>query len=224
MKKLNVLIAAGAAMIAATPAYAGNSEGQIQVKVLGTAVLPDGEITRVDVNTLGLGATAQTAIDDNYVPTVAVEYFVSPNFSIETICCFTGHDVEGRGGLAGAQVIDNALLLPATVTAKYHLTTGGFQPYVGAGVAYFAYFGEDPGATVRSLGVTDVALSNEFGFALQAGFNVPLNDQGLGLSVDAKRYFIPTTASFRNAAGAEVLRTRHDVDPWVLSAGLAYRF
>jgi outer membrane protein len=58
---------------------------------------------------------------------------------------------------------------------------------------------------------------------LQAGFDLPINDKGLGLSVDAKRYFVNTTASWF-AGDTEVLRTRHRIDPWVISAGLAYRF
>lgn len=53
--------------------------------------------------------------------------------------------------------------------------------------------------------------------------DVTLNDRGLGLSLDDKHYFVGATATFR-AGQAVALRTRHDLDPWVLSAGLAYRF
>jgi outer membrane protein len=45
----------------------------------------------------------------------------------------------------------------------------------------------------------------------------------LGLSLDAKKYFMDTTAHFF-AGNAEVLTTKHSLDPWVVSAGLAYRF
>ena len=34
------------------------------------------------------------------------------------------------------------------------------------------------------------------GVALQAGFDVDLNDKGLGLTFDAKRYFVDTTAQW----------------------------
>lgn len=225
MRKMMIALVGASALGLAAPAHAGDANGQLQVKLLGTGVLPDGRITDVRTNVLGLPATTQTAVDDNIVPTVAIEYFVTPNFSIETICCITSHDVEGRGAIDGASVIDNATALPATVTAKYHFgQPGGIQPYIGAGPAYFFYFGEDAGATVQSLGVTRASLSDEFGVAVQAGVNVPLNARGLGLSIDAKRYFIDTTARFFNAGGAEVLRTRHELDPWVISAGISYRF
>ena len=77
------------------------------------------------------------------------------------------------------------------------------------------------GATLA--GAADqVKMSNEFGIALQAGVDVPLSN-GFGLSLDAKKYFVSTNAHFSNA-GVEVLSTRHKLDPWVLSAGVAYRF
>jgi outer membrane protein len=87
----------------------------------------------------------------------------------------------------------------------------------------FIYFGEKPGSSIVPLGVTKVKFANDVGFALQAGVDVPLNDKGLGLSIDAKKYFMDTTAHFF-AGNAEVLTTKHSLDPWVVSAGLAYRF
>jgi len=59
--------------------------------------------------------------------------------------------------------------------------------------------------------------------ALQAGVDVPLGATGLGLSLDAKKYWVNTTAHFY-AGSTEVLTTKHKLDPWLLSAGLAYRF
>jgi len=161
---------------------------------------------------------------DSVVPTVAIDYFLSPNFSIETICCITPHDVNGIDAIAGVELIDDAIILPATVTAKYHLRLGdGIKPYVGAGPAYFFIFSETVGAGAPALGINDVDLSDEFGFALQGGIDFALNDSGMTLNLDAKRYFIGTTATFSDDAGV-LLQTEHDLDPWVLSAGLGFRF
>ena len=66
-------------------------------------------------------------------------------------------------------------------------------------------------------------MSDELGLALQAGVDVPLNDKGLALSFDAKRYFVNTTARWY-AGGTNVITTVHQLDPWVLSAGLGMRF
>ncbi|MEL7447513.1 MAG: OmpW family outer membrane protein, partial [Pseudomonadota bacterium] len=166
----------------------------------------------------------QTEANDNVVPTLAIEYFVSDNFSIETICCLTQHDVDAVSGLPGAELVSNAQLIPATVTAKAHFDIGGVKPYIGAGPAYFLWISDKPGAATIPLGVTDTDLSDEFGFALQAGFDLELGDGGFGLAVDAKRYFVDTTARWFDGTGTLVIETEHKLDPWVVSGGVTYRF
>ncbi|MEO0057310.1 MAG: hypothetical protein RIT17_760 [Pseudomonadota bacterium] len=225
------LMLGGAALaLAATPAMAQDSgnetdrAGDIQFKLLATAVLPDGKITDINVNLPGLPATLQTKANDNFVPTIAVEWFVTDNISLETIAGTTQHDVDTTAGLpAGAELVSDALLLPATVTAKYHFDLGGVKPYVGAGAAYFMWLSDKPGAATLPLGVTDTDLSDEFGLVLQGGFDVPLGDKGFGLTFDAKRYFIDTTARWF-VGNTLAIETEHKLDPWVLSAGVSYRF
>ncbi|MEL7730702.1 OmpW family outer membrane protein [Citromicrobium bathyomarinum] len=222
MKRLFAAMLVGTAMLA-TPAAAQEEQGNIQVKLLGTVVMPDGAITSVNVDTVGLPADTQTEANDNFVPTLAVEYFVSDNFSLETICCMTQHDVDAVSGLPGAELVSNAKLIPATVTAKGHFDLGPVKPYVGAGVTYFLWVDVDPGEATLPLGVTETDLSDEFGVVLQAGVDVPLSDNGFGLTLDAKKYFVGTTASWY-AGDTLAIETEHDLDPWVLSAGVSYRF
>ena len=222
MKTMTVI---AAALLAATasPAFAAGEQGAFQIKVLGTAVVTDGKITRVDKDVVGLPATLQTRSNDNVVPTIAIEYFVSDNLSVETICCMTQHDVDATTGLPGAELVSNAKVIPATVTVKYHVPLGAAKPYVGAGPTYFLWVDSKPGAATLPLGVTKQTLSDELGFALQAGVDVPLTESGLGLTIDAKRYFIDTTARWY-AGQTLAIQTRHQLDPWVLSAGLTWRF
>ncbi|WP_264394266.1 OmpW/AlkL family protein [Porphyrobacter sp. ULC335] len=224
----NTALGGAALMLAAMPAMAQDAEsdraGDIQIKLLGTYVAPDGKITDINVNLPGLPATLQTKANDNVTPTLAIEYFVTNNISIETIAGMTQHDVDTLAGLpAGAELVSNAKLIPATVTAKYHFDLGGIKPYVGAGPAYFLWVGDKRGAATVPLGVTRTDLSDEFGVALQAGMDVPLGDKGLGLSFDVKRYFIDTTARWF-VGNTLAIETEHKLDPWVISAGLAYRF
>lgn len=225
MKKIAILAALAATTVLAAPAQAGSADGKIQVKVLATGVLPDGKIDKAYVNAGVLNATNDTKANDNVVPTLAVEYFFTPNVSVETICCFTQHHVSGTGTLAAAtDIVGHVLILPATLTAKYHLPLpGGIKPYVGVGPSVFFYIDEKPGASIVPLGVTKVNMSNKLGVALQAGVDIPVNKNGLGVSLDAKKYFMDTTAHFY-AGSTEVLRTKHSLDPWVISAGLSYRF
>ena len=69
------LIAAAATVLAGTIAIPAQAQeaGKVQVKLLGTAVLPDGKITDINVNLPGLPAATQTKANDNFVPTVAIE-------------------------------------------------------------------------------------------------------------------------------------------------------
>ena len=225
MRKIAASALAVVAAVALTvPAQAGDADGKIQVKLLGTAVLPDGGLKAVSVDP-GLPSDSQTEADDNYVPTLAVEYFFSPTVSVETICCVTQHDVHGLDGIDGAMLVSDAKIIPATFTLKFHPDTGSaFKPYVGAGPTYFLFFDEQPGATSQDLGAVEQNLKDSFGLALQAGFDLALNDEGLALTVDAKRYFIDVEAEWYDADGDTILATEHDLDPWVLSAGIAYRF
>lgn len=226
MRMMTAAAALAAAFTLASPAMAKEDGdlGKWQIKLLGSAVLPNGEITEVTKDEVGLPATLQTEANDNYVPTVAIEYFFSKNFSVETICCVTQHDVDGTAGLVGAELVADAKIIPATLTLKYHLDTGtGIKPYIGAGPTYFIFVDEKPGATAAGLGVDQLKLNDKVGVALQAGVDVPLGDNGLALALDAKKYFLTTSAHWL-VDGEEVIATRNKLDPWVLSAGLGFRF
>ena len=224
MRKLLPAAVLAAATALSSPAWAGSPDGHWQVKLLGTGVIVDGKISKVEKDLIGLPAGSQSDINDNVVPTIAVEYFASPNISVETICCLTQHHAVGAGPLAGAALVDHVMILPATVTLKYHLPLKGVKPYIGVGPSVFFFIDEKPGATAQFLGASRVHLDNKVGIALQAGLDIPVNDKGLGVSIDAKKYFMNTTAHFYTAAGVEALTTEHKLDPWVLSAGISYRF
>lgn len=225
MKKLTIAAALAAATMIATPAFADGDEGKIQVKILASGVLPDGKITALENNAIGLPAGSQTYANDNVVPTVAIEYFAAPNVSIETICCLTTHGVKGADAINSTQILDHVMILPATVTLKYHFNAGGaVKPYVGVGPSAFFFIDEKPGATTTTLGGTRVKLDTHIGFALQAGVDILLGDSGFGVSFDGKRYFMNTRLHVFNVGGTEVLTTKHKLDPWVLSGGVYFRF
>jgi outer membrane protein len=222
-EKIGVMCLAIGVIACPAQAKVEDRAGSVQVKAFATGVVPDGKITRVDIDLVGLPADTQTEANDNYVPTIAIEYFVTENFSLETICCLTQHDVDGTTGLPGAELVSNAKLIPATMTLKYHFDAGALKPYIGVGPSYFLWIDDEPGAATIPLGVTDFKLSDELGFALQAGADMKLNESGLAFSIDAKRYFIDTTARWF-AGTAVAIQTKHKLDPWVVSAGLAYSF
>lgn len=223
MTRFHLTLAAACAALA-VPGAAQAKAGDVQLKLLATYVAPDGKITDVRTDLIGLPAGAQAKADDNVTPTIAAEYFVTDAISLETIAGVTQHDVNGAGALNGATLVSNVKIIPATLTLKYHFgKDGGVQPYVGAGPSYFIFIDEKPGATTQGLGATRQKMSDTFGAAVQAGVDVPVNAKGLALSVDVKRYFLRPTATWY-AGTTEVLQTKHKLDPWVISAGVAFRF
>jgi len=226
MKKLTLAAALAAATMFATPAWAGSDDGKIEVKVLATGVLPDGKIDNINSVipsvAAALGANPGTTANDNVVPTVAIEYYFSKNISLETICCVTKHKVTGTGSIAGAPLVKDVLLIPATFTLKYHMPLGAVKPYVGAGPSVFIMLDSKPDTTATTLGVTSTKLSSNVGVAVQAGVDVAVG-QGMGISLDAKKYWMNTTAKFY-AGSTLALETKHKLDPWVLSGGIYFRF
>jgi outer membrane protein len=232
MKKISKLATVLAAITATTALAgaahaAGNPDGKFQFKVLATAVLPEGDVKSVKLDPLGLttAAITNTSANDNVTPTVAIEYFVTPNISVETIAGITAHHVTvSSGALKGTEAVSNVKIIPATLTAKYHLPLGyGIKPYIGAGPALYIVVSDEPSAAVKSaLGVTRTKLTSELGVAVQGGVDIALG-HGFGLALDAKKYWVGTNATFY-AGNTAALVTRHKLDPWVLSAGVAYRF
>ncbi len=233
MKKITKVAAAVAALAAATAMTgtaqaAEKAQGKFQFKALVTAVLPDGAVKQVktDIVPLTPATVGGMVASDNVTPTVAIEYFVTPNISVETIAGVTAHHVTASAGaLKGTELVSKVYIVPATLTAKYHLPLGhGIKPYIGAGPTLFLMVADEPSAALKGagLGVTRTKLTSELGVALQAGVDVEIGG-GYGISLDAKKYWVGTNATVY-AGNTVALVTRNKLDPWVLSAGVSYRF
>lgn len=111
--------------------------------------------------------------------------------------------------------LGDAWLLPPTLTLQYHFTPEkAFSPYVGAGINYSVFYAED-----AATGFTDLKVDNGVGFALQAGADYWLNENW-GVNLDVKKLWLNVDASVNNGA----VRADIDMDPWVVGAGVSYRF
>jgi outer membrane protein len=89
------------------------------------------------------------------------------------------------------------------------------KPYVGAGVNLTWFVDDNLG--VAGVGTLDVD-NWSIGPALQAGVDVTLNPRW-SLSFDAKRAWISTDVSL---GGTKLTKVK--VDPWIVGAGVGYRF
>ncbi len=193
----------------AAPVQAGVFEDRLQIKLGVIGVLPDegGETS------IGGGPD----ISDEYVPSVQLEWFFGEHVSMELLCCVAPHEVKAVGTILNDVDLGEVTLFPPTLTVKYRWTNfGAIEPYVGAGVNYTHFFNEDlPAGGV----VTDIAYDDSVGPALQVGADIRLNERW-AINLDARKVWINTDVSINNGAvTADV-----DIDPWVISAGIGYRF
>ncbi|GIK49371.1 MAG: outer membrane beta-barrel protein [Hyphomonadaceae bacterium] len=193
-------VAVFAAMALAAPAHAGILDN-VQIKFGVSGVLPDEKGDPIDVD-----------ISDEWVPSAQIEYFFTDNISAELLCCVATHDVTAAGGAVDLGEVTH---FPPTVTLKYRWTNfGQFEPYVGAGVNYTAFIDSDPPAGLS------VDYDDSFGPALQLGFDYRL-DEHWGVNFDVRRIWINTDVTISGAVNAT---DDVDINPWVVSTSVAYRF
>ncbi len=193
------------------PAWAKQA-GDIMVRGRAVGVLP------MDGGDVLLRATgADTGLDINditstVVPELDFTYFITDQIAAELILGTTPHYLGADTGIDLGRV----WLLPPTLTAQWHpLPDQRISPYVGAGVNYTIFYGENASSNPLARGL---AVDNAFGVALQAGVDVHLTGNWWA-NVDVKKLFLRTDAT------TDVLRANNvKVDPWLVGAGIGYKF
>jgi outer membrane protein len=207
---------------AGLPALAGDANGNFMIRGLVTVVEPEADATVRAGGAVIPGANADVSTE--VIPATTLTYFFNPSLSVELFCCFAKHEIDGEGAIAPLGEIADTWIFPPALTAQYHFNAGGkWQPYVGAGVQYIAFFDEGTGA--NRLGATSVSIDDAWGFTLQAGLDISLGD-GWYLNADVKKTWLDTTVTWHNNAalgGVNVVGDA-DLDPWIFSAGFGYRF
>ncbi|WP_259234865.1 OmpW/AlkL family protein [Bradyrhizobium elkanii] len=195
----------------------------IRLRVLG--VLPD--TAGSSVNVAGASPLSSPAsglsISDQAVPELDITYFFTRNVAAELILGVSCHHISGTGKLNGLD-IGKAWLLPPTLTLQYHFTDfGPLKPYIGAGINYTVFFNQSAANTsLAGLAVTDLHIANQFGAAVQFGFDYML-DRHWGLNFDVKKLWLrPDYSATVNNAIA--VTGRANIDPWLVSGGITYKF
>jgi outer membrane protein len=155
-------------------------------------------------------------VSTEVIPSLTLTYFFNKNIAVELFCCFAKHEVEGKGTINNAK-LGNFWIFPPALTLQYHFDpVAGFKPYVGAGLQYIAFF--DEGRGDATVGGGQLKIDDAIGFTLQAGVDYQLGS-GWYLNADVKKTFIDTDAKWSTGVRAEV-----DVDPWIFTAAVGYRF
>lgn len=250
MKKTGSLVAALAALGAAafgTSALAGDPNGNLEVKLLGTVVAPSEKVKSWGSSNpavadalnglpmaLGQWDKENASVSNAVIPSLSISYFLTQNIAVETICCFTKHSVSTKGnGVLGATGLNqsgksaDAWIFPPTVMLQYHVTgLGAIRPYVGVGASWFHFFKEKTAS--NPLNADSVDFKDDFGLVLGGGVDISLGG-GWHLSADVKKYFMETDVKFSNArlnvvGQVDSVNAKAQIDPLLISAGLGYRF
>lgn len=178
---------------------------RFQVRLRGIAVKGDGD-GEVAENT-----ALKTSVDTDYVPEFDITYFFTDHIAAELIAATSNHVVR-----ANDLVLGHAWVLPPTLTLQYHFTPESqFSPYVGAGINYSLFYGEDNGD-----GFTDLDVDNSMSYAVQAGADYWFNEHW-GLNVDVKYVDVNVDVQVNDDS---LHAYDVDIDPWIFGAGISYRF
>jgi len=163
-------------------------------------------------STVSIGG--EVTVSNRVVPELDISYFWTDHFATELILATNSHNIGAVGTSLGDLDLGNVTLLPPTLLAQYHFNPDGkLRPYVGAGINYTFFYNADAGD------LTSISYDDGFGYALQAGIDIGLNDNW-ALNADVKKLFLNTDASINGGAvTADV-----DLDPWIFGLGFAYRY
>ena len=191
--------------------FAPKAKGTWLLNVRATDVSPEAGDAIVTAGGASTGLKAE--VNDDVMPTIGLSYFLTDKIAVEVIAGTTQHSVRAVG--AGTDVeVHKTWVLPPVVSVQYHpYPAARFSPYVGAGLNYMLFYGG------KDKNGFKVKLDDGFGYALQAGADVALTGR-YSLNVDVKKVWFETDASINGGA----LKSKVNLDPWVLSAGVGYRF
>lgn len=190
--------------------------GQWQVKIGGSLLQPSAKH-----NTLAEGLVTDAKADNGASFTPSIEYFFEdPRFSAELLLATPfKHEVKASiNGQPSAQIAEFKHL-PPTLTFKYHfINSTPITPYFGAGVTAVIPFqerarGDLEGAKLRA--------NMTYGLAGQVGVIVnPIKDnKNWGVFADVRYAKVEPDLKIDGVKIGTL-----NIDPWVYTAGISYRF
>lgn len=185
-----------------------------QVKVGGSVLAPS-----ADKNTLAGGVVTDAKADHSFAFTPSIEYFLNDTGLSTELLLATPFKHTVRSNLGE---IANFKHLPPTLTVKYsYLNDSGFTPYIGAGATAVIPFQEH---TQGALEGQKLKASTAYGPAGQVGFTFkPADAKNWSVFVDTRYAHVKTKLKLDSGEGYQKIGELK-VNPWVYTAGFAYRF
>ena len=220
LTKLIILLGTLALIFGGVATAYAESDIPLMIRVRGLGVMTD-----VDSDPIHPTLEGEADVDHSVGVEIDFTYFFTDNIASELVLGVAQHNVEAKntniGTVLGTDQTDFELgdvwLIPPTLLLQYHfMPDAKIRPYFGAGINYTIFFEEDEG-----LFVNDTSYDNSFGYAFQAGMDIGITEN-FAFNIDLKKLFLETEAEVKALGGT--FKTDVDIDPWLLGAGIAYRF
>ena len=197
---------------------------KVGLRVVGVAPNDDSGL----ISLTGAGIT----VDSDIVPAVDLAYKFHDNWGVELSGTTTQHGLGLAGGLLEGSTAGSVKTRLPTLTLQYYsnpkstLSFIGFDLarfYAGLGVNVTDFYSFDLSSDLEGLGISDIVFDDSWGVTGQVGLDVDINGRWVW-NIDVKYLEISTEADLRLATGESFDVVDLDIDPWVIGAGVAYRF
>lgn len=186
-------------------------QGLVMLNVRATNVDPKAG----DSITTAAGAATGLRADvkQDLVPTIGISYFLTDHVAFEIIAGTSKHTVKAVGPGTNVKVHDT-WVVPPVASIQYHFAPAArISPYVGAGLNYMIFY------SGKDMNGFKVKLKDGAGWAVQAGADIAVKDRW-SVNLDVKKVYFQTRASINGGA----LTSKVNLDPWVVSVGVGYKF
>ncbi len=159
---------------------------------------------------------AFVVVDSDLTPTATVEYMITPHIGTELMVAWPAtHGIDLKPYNGANSRVGQVDVMPPTLSVNWHFNPNGvWRPYVGAGVNYTLFSGEE---TRGALSGSDLSLDDSIGAAGQVGIDVGERNWFFNAVV---RYI--DMGSDIELDGADLGSI--DINPWVYGVHVGYRF
>ncbi len=209
LKKLKILLIVVTASSSVCATFAKSGDKIVRMRAIN--IMP------VESGTTSVKGTVR--LQSESVPEIDFTYFLTDSIALELIAATATHSAT----LYNADTVNHldlgeVSLLPPTLLVQYHCEMGNFRPYVGIGVNYTFFYGENSGTDDA---VRGISYKNGWGWAAQVGADYQIGDR-VFLNFDLKRIALSTDVSVHTSLGT--VTSDLDINPVVAGLGVGYQF
>jgi outer membrane protein len=170
-----------------------------------------------DSYNLDLGGPA-LVVDSDLTPTATVEYFITKHIGTELLVAWPAtHGIDLDTGSRPLDRVAQVDVMPPTLSLNWHFNPEGtFRPYIGAGVNYTLFSGEEARGALAG---SSVKLDDSIGAAGQVGVDIGNKTSNWFMNANVRYIDMSSDVELN---GADIGTA--DINPWVYGFHIGYRF